>query len=228
MRVAKRFYVLDYDRCLGNTEQLYRLLQTSVAAVMGDFDTSAMDESRRAADSRGSVFDELEYIKHHAGSPACYQQILRTFIARGQSIGATTLLEEGAVDFIEYLVQRYPFGILTYGRPAWQEAKLEASSLHVVPHIIVDHKYKIRSIRAWRDAQTGLFVLPAEFSDATGYSHAEEVILIDDKATAFADIEKGMRGYWLLHREPLTSQLGEVDALVSKVTSFQQVMDREG
>lgn len=228
MRVASRFYVLDYDRCLGNTERLYSLLLESVTSVASDFDIAAMDAERQAAEVSGSSFDGLRYIKQRLGDDQRFRAALRAFIARGQSQPPDALLEEGARDFIDYLVPLYPFGILTFGSPVWQHAKLEACSLHTAPHSIMNHKYKIKHMKDWRDDRTGLFVLPEEFSAPTGYSHAKELILVDDKATAFADIEQGMRGYWLLHHWPLPSQAGEVDdALVSEVTSFQQVIDLE-
>lgn len=227
MRVASRFYVLDYDRCLGNTERLYELLLDSVLTVAGDFDIAAMDAERRLAEASGGSFDGLAYIKQRLNGGERYQAVLRIFIARGQSQAPEALLEKGARDFIDYLIPRYPFGILTFGSPTWQSAKLEACSLHTAPHSIMNHKHKVEHMKDWRDDQTGFFSLPEEFSVPTGYSHARELILVDDKAAAFTGIEAGMHGYWLLHRELLLSQVGEVGARVMKVTSFNDIIYHE-
>lgn len=226
-QVSPVFYVVDYDRCLGNAELLYGLLQDSVTAIRNDFDHAAMDAERHMVESRGDSFDVLRYVEQRLGDNAQYHGVLQVFIARGQSLPPGALLEDGAITFIEYLSTRHPFGILTFGSTAWQLAKLQASLPHALPHIIMGHKHKIRYMKQWRDPQTGLFVLPDEFWGATGYSHAAQLVLIDDKAAAFADIEDGMRGYWILHREVLPSQRGDVDGRVTKVTSFRQVIDHE-
>jgi hypothetical protein len=227
MQVSPVFYVVDYDRCLGNAERLYLLLQDSVMAVSSNFDCAAMNAERDTVESKGGSFDELRYVDKQLGDTAQYQAALRTFIARGQSQPPSALLEDGALAFIDYLSARHPFGILTFGSPAWQAAKLQASLPRSLPHIIMGHKHKIRYMKQWRDPQTGLFVLPDEFRRATGYSHAAQLVLVDDKAAAFADIEDDMRGYWILHRQPLPSQKGDIDERVTKVVSFQQVIDHE-
>lgn len=227
MRVSKKFYVLDYDRCLGNAERIYDLLQACTVARSDGFDVDSMNKERDEVESQGGSFDELPYVRRHLSGEVQYQGLLHDFVASGRSMEPGVLLEEGALDLLEQLVRRYPCGILTFGSHDWQRVKIEASLPAEIPYIVMGHKYKIKYMKQWRDERTGLFVLPEEFSAASGYTHAEEVILVDDKAAAFLDIEAGMRGYWILHREPLPSQRGEVTELVSEVGSFRQLLKLE-
>jgi FMN phosphatase YigB (HAD superfamily) len=194
---------------------------------MDGFDFVAMDTERDTVELSGGSFDELLYLKNQLVDDAQYQTVIKTFVTLGQSQPPGALLEEGATEFIEYLGERHPFGILTFGSQEWQYAKLQASGLYTVPHIVLSHKHKIMYMKEWRDSQSGLFVLPEEFSTPSGYRYARELVLVDDKAAAFAGIEAGMRGYWLLHRELLPSQAGEVTTRVVRVTSFNDILNYE-
>ena len=224
-RISRRFYVIDYDRCLGNAEQLYALLQQSVVTVVPEFDLAAMDRERDRVEATGGSFDELEYVRQWVTSVQ-YDMLLRRFVESGRR-DPDVLLEAGARELLTYLKPCYPFGILTYGSRDWQLAKISASLPASVPTVVIDHKYKIRHIKEWKDATTGLFELQDVFRQVSGYRYAEEVILVDDKAAAFEGIDASMRGYWITHRELLPSQKGTVGPRVARVSSFPELIALE-
>lgn len=224
-RVSRRFYVIDYDRCLGDAERLYGLLQQSAVIIAPQIDMAAMDIERDKVESRGDSFDELAYIRRFLDDTQ-YQALLQRFIDIGRR-NPCVLLEEGAQELLDYLEPRYPFGILTYGSPEWQWAKIKASLPSSMQVIVIDHKYKIRHIKGWKNYETELFELPAGFKRQGDYDATEEVILVDDKAAAFDGIEGRMRGYWMTFRDLLPSQMGTVGPSVVRVTSFSELIRHE-
>lgn len=221
-RISPRFYAIDYDRCLGNAERIYTLLQRCAVALASDFNTTAMDRERDDVEASGDSFDELAYVRRYA-TTAQYRALLDEFITQGRA-APDELLEDGARELLAYVGLRYPFGVLTYGSHDWQLAKIQASLPATVPVAVINHKYKIRHIKQWKDKTTGLFDLPPELRPGGGYRFAREVILVDDKAAAFEGIEPGVRGYWITHRELLPSQKGTVGPLVTRVASFAELV----
>lgn len=224
-RVSRRFYVIDYDRCLGNVERIYDLLQQSAVTIAPQIDIAVMDTERHKVEMRDDSFDALAYVRRFLDDLQ-YEELLRRFIEAGRR-NPGALLEEGAQELLDYLESRYPFGILTYGSPDWQWSKIKASLPPSTQVIVIDHKHKVRYIKGWSNHETELFELPPEFKQLGDYETTEEVIIVDDKAAAFDEIGDRMRGYWMTLRNLLPSQMGSVEPTVARVTSFSELISYE-
>lgn len=204
------FYAIDFDRTLGNVEGQTALLSHFLEQqnLLWPEEVTAKIE---AAHQEGTSFDVISYV--HATHPAAsIEKIRRDYMALALD-HTDELVLPGADTLIAWLDQRgLPFGIVSYGEPAWQEFKIEAAGFGTLPHLIVPTRDKSKLFRTWwRD---DAFWLPAEL----GGGRYESIVLVDDRLGAFDDKPDSVRGYWIAGE-----QAGEVPTGVVRVNSVVEV-----
>lgn len=216
------FYVLDFDRCLGRTEKLQELLERVVqreGVVSLDMIKYAHDEVRKT----GGSFDTAAYVRQllkdrQLDVNQIWGKIEAAFLEQAKR---EDLLEPYAKELLDVLTDRgLSFGILTYGGFEWQSAKLKATGLSRVPHIITSYKEKGRTIASWQRTD-GTFLIPQILMKDT---LAWKIILIDDKPVSFVGIPAGVDGVCVAPRAPKE----EIDALpptVVVVTGLKQAIE---
>lgn len=212
------FWALDFDRCLGNVDEMYGLYG-SIVQQHTHITENDMTAARQEIEASGESFDLLSYVAAQLGSAAVLQIVANEFVRVGQG---RQLLHDGASELIHTL-EADPvvhFGIVTYGSPDWQTLKLKASGLASYPTYITPHPDKGRIVAGWYDGSR--FVVPAELGGVA----AEHFVLVDDKARAFRELPDAARGYWVLTDDSLPSQKGSVPENVVKVSSLQQIATR--
>lgn len=225
MRTADRFFVLDFDRCLGNTTALQSLLE-EVVVRLTTITREQMQAAQAATEQSGGSFDTAGYVQEklrEQGEPARWDELARHFVTEGRR---RDLLEPGARELLDMLrEQDVPHGIVTYGGRLWQLAKLEATGLADVPYLITDTKEKGRMIAQWRHVDR--FRIPTELAPDEPLA-ARALTLVDDKATSFDELPKEADGIYVLPprgQVQLASQQGEVAANVTAVHGLEEAVE---
>lgn len=226
MAAIERFWALDFDRCLARPSVLYDVF-VDIVDQYGIVDPERLLYARRKDELSGGSFDAISYLfQEGLMTESVYVDVAKVFRAQ-VSLLASSVLEEGAADFISYLkTTNQAFGIVSYGNPRWQNLKIAASGLDGVPRMIVASKHKGRMIAGWYQPSEARFLLPATLM--TGDVVAREVILVDDKAAAFDGLPTRAAGYWLqLSPSLLPSQKGGVPSHVAIARSYADVITNE-
>lgn len=219
------FYVLDFDRCIGDTAKFHTALMAAIAKLT-PVSPANIRQAKHQAEQSGGSFDTASYIMNaliSLNSPVSWQEICEAMVAeaRGQD-----MLEPGAAELLQALDDRGArYGILTYGGDAWQRAKIQAANLAHVPHLITSVHSKGKVLAGWRQ-RDGTFAIPAELAGEESLV-AESLLLIDDKAASFAEIPPGVRGIHIVWagRELLPSQMGELPPGVATVRSMNEAIE---
>lgn len=220
---VENFYVIDFDRCLGNVDASFSLLQ-SIIGEMGLVSSDEFAKVRADTEARGESFTVFGYLKAYTTDQVT-QQVVDEFIRRGKDAASDSLLEAGAQEFINWLDKNHKYyGIMSYGDRIWQPTKIAASGLGKVACMIVDNPQKASVITTWRNKANGQYELPQAFG---GYT-TSEIILIDDKATAFDMLPEGTRGYWVVKDgHTLPFQQGIVPSVITRVEQINQIINLE-
>lgn len=198
-----RFYVLDFDRCLGRTEKFQALLEE----VIGEEHVVSLKMIRYAHEEvkkTGGSFDTAAYVRQilkdkRLDVNRVWGRIESDFVeaARHQD-----MFEPYAKELLDLLkAKKEYFGILTYGGYDWQMAKLRAAGLVEVPHIITSYKEKGHMIVGWQTSDKR-FLIPTELS-AGRELLAKTVVLIDDKPVSFIGLPPEAKGFCV---SPLVTQ----------------------
>lgn len=222
------FWAIDFDRCIGNVDRLYELLEAIVTEV-ASLDVAQLESARQEVELSGGSFDVLGYLRDMTKiDQATYEQVLRTFLERAHPI-RQQLLEPGAEALFAYLEQyEIPYAIVSYGNPAWQLLKIQAVGHGALPIHVTHYPEKGRLIASWFDQPSGHFIIP---QDITGSDTliVDEVVLIDDKAKAFDGLPLTARGYWVksLSGMLLASQEGSVPERVMSAQGLEAVIEME-
>ena len=221
-KVAERYVLIDFDRCLGNTDALQRLLE-EVVAHHSFITPDDMQQARRMVEETGGSFDTASWVRERlveAGKHGQWNDIAVEMVDQAQQRGRDTFLMPGASELLDQLEQAAtPHGILTYGGETWQTIKLQAAGLAFVPQMIVSTKAKGRLIASWQTP--GGFLLPPELSSDDQPLIARHLIFIDDKAVSFegAPVCENLE---LLHVTPVSESASNV---TSRFASMAQVDD---
>jgi hypothetical protein len=225
-REIERFFVLDFDRCIGNTSKLHTLLE-AVVANETDITPEQMQQARSMVEQSGGSFDTAQYVRdmlHASGKPDDWARVADHFIAEGRQ---DDMLEPGAAELLDVLEESgAPYGIVTYGGELWQTAKLLASGLEHVPYLVTTIKQKGRLLADWQILGAEGFAVPPELSPH-GHIISRRLTLIDDKATSFTGLPRGADGIHVLPPagEPLLiSQRGSVPEQVRERHGLKQVI----
>ena len=182
------FYILDFDHCLGNTNKLQEVLQEVIERETG-IHPHVISKAREEYRKNGGSFDTATYVKQlfdQAGkdSEAEWQTIETLFIRESQVMD---MLEPYAEELLRILQERQlPFGVVTYGGKEWQEAKLAASGLMAMPHLVTDVKEKGYLLSSWRQADK-TFLLP-DVLTGENRLQAKNLVFIDDNPVSFVGI----------------------------------------
>lgn len=220
------FYLLDYDRCLGDYEANFELAKKIV-----DETTNVSGEEFHAAHDSikvgGVSFRILEYLAEK--DPDFIQGSFMNEYIRRAGLKPGCLLEPGAVQFIDSLrVSGHHFCIMSFGDKDWQRTKITGAGLGDMVRLIVSTEHKGRYIGEWFDEETSHFIVPGEcFSDGESRK-AKEVVLIDDKLKAFDGFHPKARGYLLQSVARIyISPQGKVPKNVKRVTRLDEIIEHE-
>src|SRR5665213_322603 len=195
------------------------LRDNAASAVLGQasrevgIDPSGWQQAEAETVAAGKSFLPFSYLSSLYPEPVL-DALKQHFLALATQ---TNLLYDDALPLLAALSERHvPAMILTYGENDFQRLKLEATGLHTYEYIISDIPHKGGLIAGWRRAEN---YLPPGRPDS---SQALRVLLVDDKAIAFAGLPDDCRGAWLQRPdEPmLPSQLGEVSSTVAIIANL--------
>ena len=210
----RRLYVLDFDRTLADTDAMFeRLIAISHETT---------DQLNHAIEASNDAFDLMRFLGHYHDEGSI-KDIIERFTSTTRREQSAFLLP-GAQPLIEFIKSiSSDMIILTFGSEIWQTAKLEAAGLgRELDYIITASPEKAKIIEGWREAD-GFHLDIGHRTEIY-----DEVILVDDKATAFSGIGQNVLGYWVQSGEPLPVQAGTVDALkVSHVDTLHDVIEVE-
>ena len=217
---SNTFFALDFDRCLGDVDALYAALEQAVEKS-GYLSPSWLQDARRHVEQTGGSFDALGHLRQVLRADEL-REILDDYLL--PLVDSASFLLPGAQEFIYTLrTSECRFGILTYGNPLWQHAKITKAGLTDIPACITDSPYKGATIAGWR--MDGRYVLPREL----GGGMSDYIILVDDKKAAFDMLPpESTRGYCISHtaKSADTSQAATSED-VRLVQSFAEIVNYE-
>lgn len=223
----KTFFVLDFDRCLGNTNGIQQLLEEVIIAELG-VATSSFQEARRAMESGGKTFTTIQHIHElirQSGSEKTWDDLRNALIERSHGVD---LLLPHARDFLARLnKENLSYGIITYGvEEAWQLTKLEIAGLLDVPHLVTHIETKSELLQGWKQRDGSFIVPPALLKDFQPMT-VQEIVLVDDKARSFWGMPDGVHGIHVIAPggNTLPSQQGEVPPGVTQVTGMDGALE---
>lgn len=220
--IADTFYILDFDRCIGNTDKLFDAFERTVVDHTG-LTAWSLRNVRHEVEAVGDSFDTATYVRaqlHLANEEQKWRALERDFVSSSEK---ETMLTPGAQELLDWLnSNNLPYGILTYGEKIWQKLKIQAAGLKEVPQLITTNKHKGSVIQEWQRTD-GVFKLP----DELGGGLYRSLVLIDDKAVSFDNFPPlPSTGYWVLPRgHVLPSQAGEVPGNVTRLASLKSVRE---
>lgn len=183
------YVLLDFDRCIGNTERLQAILE-DVVAHHSFITPDDMRKARQIDEAAAGSFDTASWVQQRlaeVGQHERWQEIAGDFVARSLDESRDSdndVLMPGAYRLIEELEQRnILYGFLTFGSHDWQVTKLQAAGQANAPQLIVDKKEKGKLISSWQ--QDGKFLLPAELSPNGQPILVGHLVFLDDKPDSF-------------------------------------------
>jgi hypothetical protein len=195
------FFLLDFDRTLANTDKLHDTLEQAITDTLG-ISTDFLRTARRKVEKAGESFDTIEYVRTYlaeAGADDRWLQVQQAFIRAAKK---EDMLEPYAKELMQILDKKgLPYGIITYGGEAWQLAKIEATNLLHVPHLITRIKKKGDILAGWKQ-DDGTFIVPPLLSKEFRQRVVNTLVFLDDKPVSFLGIPKGVVG---IHVWPITS-----------------------
>jgi len=225
--VVDVFYILDFDRCLGDTTKLQYELEAAVKRKTS-ISLHQLATARHEVELSGGSFDTAAYVQDilkATPSDTAWDEVCQDMIEHARQ---KDLLEPSARTFIDSLEKRRAhFGILTYGGIDWQRAKLRASCMEAIPALVTDNVSKGHVISSWQQAD-GSFVIPKELLQPyDSQLYAKKIVLIDDKVVSFRDIPKGVSGFHVVRsdRKILPSQEGELPSGIVRAEELSKVIE---
>lgn len=216
------FYILDFDRCIADTNALFDEFEREVVAHTG-LTAWSLRNVRHEVEAVGDSFDTATYVRAQlelGNLQGEWNQIVDGFI---EVCKGKDMLNPGARELMAWLEEReIPYGTLTYGEEMWQRLKLQAAGLSDMLCLITDDKRKGDIVQSWKNSE-GKFELPREL----GGGIYDKLVLVDDKAVSFDDFPSlPSHGYWVLStRHELPSQSGEVPGNVKRVESLNDLLE---
>ena len=221
------FYALDFDRCLGNVEATFNLL-VDAAEDLPEIRKGSLQVARHDVEATGGSFSVFEYIKD-VYPDVDIATIEDNFLKKAEAI-ANTLLEPGAIELINFLTSNHSeFCIMSYGDPRWQTLKIIASGLGEIPKIIVPDKKKGYFIANWKNSDNDGFIVPESGFKDNLSKEVSEVVLVDDKVSAFEGLPDNARGYlvqaWA--RKDEKTHINELPKNIAIVTQIDEIIDLE-
>lgn len=219
------FYVLDLDRTLVDTDKLYKVLET-VLERDTPIKIDQLYTARAKIEVRGESFSVARHIRsllEELRSEVTWQDVQAAFIHEALR---ADMLEPYAKELLQVLDEKnLPYGIITYGTEAWQLAKIEASGLDNVPHLVTRIKEKGLLLAGWQRADR-LFIIPPAMTRDFIPLVVDSIIFLDDKAVSFKNIPVGVRGVFVTSPtgELLSSQRGALPVNVATVVGLDSAI----
>lgn len=223
---ASVFFVLDFDRTIGNTNKSHDVLE-GVIERYTSITRQELQEARSQIEQTGASFDTVDYIKTmliQAASPVTWLEIEEKFITEAHS---QDMLEPHAAELLEILnKKKIPYGIITYGNEAWQLAKLQAARLFEVPHLVTHILEKGQLLAGWKHGHETFIIPPALTLDFHPLE-VNSIIFLDDKAKSFANLPSGVKGVHIrsVSGQVLPSQQGTLPPDVASVAGLAGVIE---
>jgi hypothetical protein len=216
---ADTFFVLDFDRCTGNTDGIQAVLEEVLQQETG-ISPDAFHAARTRIESEGKTFDTIRHVHMllaEAGSAVTWERIRTKLI---ESASHVDLLLPHARELLSILRERQlPHGIITYGvEEAWQLTKLEITGLLNIPHLVTHIEEKGKLLTGWKLAD-GTFGIPPALDEGLVPPTVSRIIFLDDKAKSFWGIPEGVEGVHVIAPDgnKLPSQQGDTPASVTDV-----------
>lgn len=207
------YFLLDFDRVLGNTPNLFELLLETARESGSEEIADQLKQAYGEATTNTSSLSVARFLQENSDNPDLLDEIKEDFLKNAWE-GYSDLTMPGTGDFIDYLSRKgVPYGILSFGDPKWQEMKIAAAGLDNIPQMIVDTKHKAKVAAEWFDGSD--FIIPRQLTPSSVGNialKAEHVVVVDDKLDAFKDMGVQMRGYLV---NPNTSLPQEVEKVTS-------------
>jgi len=219
---ADTFFILDFDRCTGNTDGIQAVLEEVLEQETG-ISPETFHAARTRIESEGKTFDTIRHVHMllaESDSPVTWEHIRGKLIEKAKKVD---LLLPHARELISILRERrLPHGIITYGvEEAWQLVKLEITGLLEVPHLVTHIEEKGKLLTGWK-MDDGNFGIPPALNDGLVPPVVSRIIFLDDKAKSFWGIPEGVEGVHVIAPggNVLPAQQGEVPASVTDVVGI--------
>lgn len=225
-RPADHFFILDFDRTLGNTTALYQLFQRILESVIDIAAVRQLDSARHSVEDRGGSFDSAYYVRDilaRAGKADSWSTIVDEFIRCASE--NDSYLEPSARYLLEYLdTWQCSYGIVTYGGEAWQRLKIQAVGMGDIPSVVTQTQEKGKLIRSWI-GNDGRFIIPGDLNRDGRTRVVSAVTLIDDNQLNFVDLPDVVSGYYIqnsatrqrsgvVHMGPSVRQVTHLDEVI--------------
>ncbi|HSW91941.1 MAG TPA: hypothetical protein VLG09_04810 [Candidatus Saccharimonadales bacterium] len=190
------FYILDFDRCLADTNKLDAAFLAQIDKQSIGLDTQAIFAARRTAEAQGESFDTAMYVRTILAKRG--EEGERDWTTLLDSFTNTTTREDMLLPFahelIDYLQRmQYRFGIVTYGGRIWQLTKMSAAGLIELPHIVTSVKEKGLLLTSWQQ-DDGSFLIPSELTGGDAL-RVKRLVFIDDKPISFTGLPRNVDAF---------------------------------
>ena len=219
---ADSFFVLDFDRCTGNTDGIQAVLEDVLEQETG-ISPQMFHAERTRIESEGKTFDTIRHVHMllaESESTVSWEHIRGQLIEKAKNVD---LLLPHAQELLDILrSKRLPHGIITYGvEEAWQLTKLEITGLLEVPHLVTHIEEKGKLLTGWKQ-EDGTFAIPPALNDGLVPPVVSRIIFLDDKAKSFWGIPEGVEGVHVVAPggNKLPAQQGELPPSVTNVTGI--------
>jgi len=219
------FFILDFDRTLANTDKLHDTLERVITETTG-ISTDFLRAARRKVEQGGESFDTIEYVRQYlaeSGADDQWLAIQQAFIRESEK---EEMLEPHARELLALLNEkRLPYGIITYGGEAWQLAKIEATNLLDIPHLVTHIKKKGELLAGWQQ-EDGTFIVPPLLSKDFQQQNVKTLIFVDDKPISFVDMPDGVIGIhvWPTGSAPVDQTSVTLDSRVRSVRGLKEAI----
>ncbi|HUC96675.1 MAG TPA: hypothetical protein VMR16_03370, partial [Candidatus Saccharimonadales bacterium] len=186
-----------------------------------------MQLARDNAEANGISFSVFDYIKQH--HPNIDINIIESIYRERARAISDSLVEVGASELIKFLRSTgREFCIMSYGDKRWQTLKIMGAGFDDVPKLIVPSQQKSLYIKQWRNIKSGGFIVPKACFLDNKPREAREIILVDDKASAFEGMPIGARGYLVQKQSSMKlPQQSELPPNVQSVSRIDEIIDLE-
>lgn len=197
------FFVLDFDRCLGDTDKAHDILWSVIETETG-ITVEELRTTKANVEQRGLTFDTLHYLAselRRQKHSKTWQDVRAVYVAAAKQAG---ILMPDASELLDVLDERQiPYGVLTYGKEAWQLTKLEASGLVArgVPFEITQIEHKGRVLSSWQHGDE--LVVPPAMTRNFGPLSVQSLVFLDDKPRSFIGLPGNVCGICVRPSYPL-------------------------
>lgn len=226
-REISTFFVVDFDRCIGNIEGSFDILK-EVVHDLGIIDRQIFKSMREEVESDGLTFSALEQIINRY--PSVDIDDIEKLYNQRAILEPDNLLEPGALDFINFLKSTgRNFCIMSFGDKRWQNIKIKSSGIGNVPIVIVSKANKSDYINEWLIPEERKFHIPNKYFANNQGKIANEVVLVDDKILAFKNLPEGARGYYVYSSSSkyLIGQINDLPPKVQQVLHIDEIITYE-